>query len=217
MRKRLSRARARVRGDLLQRFAGFARSSTPGAAFAVTLLAATAAQPATAATVGTLAGASVFTGLAGKSLAGSMGSLGALASAGSGLTAGLLVAWLCRRVLVRYADDERERRAIVRTYHRYLLLSLAAIVPAMAVHWLLAEPWLTAVAVGGALVVMNQQTLVALPRVMDPLLARDAARHPRGAARRQLLYRLTFGVSGTLVGNVGVVGLLVIAYLRGAG
>lgn len=214
VRKRLSRARARVRDDLLQRFAVFARSSAPGAAFAVSLLAATAGQPAAAATV---AGASVFTGVAGKSLAGSMGSLGALASAGSGLTAGLLVAWLCRRVLVRYADDPEERRAIVRAYHRYVLLSCASALGAVAVHVLWGEPWLTAAAIVAALVVSNQQMLVALPRVMDPLLARDAARHPRGAERRQLLYRLTFGVSGTLISNIGVIGVLAIMFLRGAG
>jgi hypothetical protein len=49
---------------------------------------------------------------------------------------------------------------------------------------------------------------------MNPLLARDAARHPHGAARRQLLYRLCFGVSGTMIANLTVLGMLGITYLR---
>jgi RNA polymerase sigma factor (sigma-70 family) len=211
VRKRLSRARQSVREDLLRRFADFARDSAPGAAFALTVTTAIGgfSKPAVAAGVAA-AGSSMAAGIAAKSV------FGSIAVSGMGLFTGVLVAWLCRSLLARYADDDAERRSILRTYDVYLMTSFAIIIGAFVVHWLV-DGWIPmfAVVVAG-LVIVNYQLLVSLPRVMNPLLARDASRHPHGAARRQLLYRLTFGVSGTLISNLAVLGMLVVLYLHTA-
>jgi RNA polymerase sigma factor (sigma-70 family) len=210
VRKRLSRARQSVRDDLLRRFADFARDSAPGAAFALTITTAIGgfSKPAAAASVA--AAGSMAAGIAAKSV------LGSVAAVGTGVVASVLVTWLCRGILARYADNDAERRAILRTYDLYLLTSLVVVVGAIAAGWLFESriPMLAAVVAG--LVILNYQTLVSLPRVMAPLLARDAARNPRGAARRQLLYRLTFGVSGTLISNLVVLGMLAVLYLHTA-
>lgn len=211
VRKRLSRARQSVRDDLLRRFADFARDSAPGAAFALTITTAIGgfSKPAAAASMAA-AGSSMAAGIAAKSV------FGSVAAAGTGVFAGVLVAWLCRGILARYADNDAERRAILRTYDLYLLTSFVAVVGAVAAGWLFESriPMLAAAIAG--LVILNCQTLVSLPRLMDPLLARDAARNPHGAARRHLLYRLTFGVSGTLISNLVVLGMLAVLYLHGA-
>ena len=60
----------------------------------------------------------------------------------------------------------------------------------------------------------NYPCLVSLPRLMNPLLARDAQRDPKGAARRALGYRLMFGPSGVIITNLGVVGALLILFLQ---
>lgn len=211
VRKRLSRARRSVREDLLRRFGEFARSSAPTVAFALTVTSTLGgvAKPAAAAGMMT-ASSSLAAGVIGKSLYGS------IAAAGGGLLTGALVAWFCRKLLARYADDEAERLAILKTYDAYLLTSLAVIVAVIVVSWLTEGPLPMFAAIIAGLAIINYQMLVPLPRLMNPLLARDAARHPHGAERRQLLYRLTFGVSGALVSSISVLGLLVILYLQSA-
>lgn len=211
VRKRLSRARQSVRDDLLKRFADFARDTAPGAAFALTVTTALGgfSKPAAAAGLATM-GTSFAAGVIGKSL------LGSLAAAGTGLFTGLLAAWLCRKLLVRYADNDAERSAIVRTYNVYMLTAMAIILGAFAARWMFDSPIPMFAAIVAGFAVVNYQMLVSLPRLMNPLLARDAARHPKGAARRQLFYRLTFGVSGTLISNLSVLGMLAIMYLHTA-
>lgn len=206
VRKRLSRARASVRDDLLTRFSDFARASAPSAAFVVGITAAIGfSKPAAAATLG----------MAGKSIAGGLFAKLAMGSAGvaaGGIAGGIIATWLCRKVLERYADNEAERRAIVAFYRVYIGTSLLLLLAIFGVHWLFQDNLKTLGAVLVALAVMNYQMLVPLPRLMNPLLRRDAERDPEGAAMRQLGYRLTFGLSGVLVSNLVVVGMLVIGH-----
>ena len=209
VRKRLSRARQSVREDLLKRFADFARDTAPGATFALAVTTAIGGFSKPAAAAGAMtAGSSLVAGVAAKS------ALGSMAAAGAGVFVGVLVAWLCRGLLARYADDEVERRAILRTYNGSILTSVLIVVGVMVAAWLFDSRLAAVVVLAAGMAVFNYQLLVSLPRVMDPLLARDAARHPQGAARRQMFYRLTFGVSGTLISNIAVLGMLAIAYLR---
>lgn len=209
VRKRLSRARQSVRDDLLRRFADFARDSAPGAAFALAVTTALGGMSKPAAAAGALtAGSSLAVGVVAKS------ALGSIAAAGAGMFVGVLVAWLCRGLLARYADDETERRQILRTYHWSILTSMLIVAGVFVAAWVFDGPLPALAVLTAGMVIFNCQVLVSLPRVMNPLLARDAVRHPLGAARRQLLYRLCFGVSGTMIANLTVLGMLGITYLR---
>ncbi|MEQ4573743.1 MAG: hypothetical protein ABN502_02185, partial [Gammaproteobacteria bacterium] len=76
---------------------------------------------------------------------------------------------------------------------------------AAAIGLLTHGPWPLALAMLAGLVVLNYDLIVTVQRVMAPLLARDAARAPQTARRRQLVYRLNFGTSGLIVSNTGVV------------
>lgn len=208
VRKRLQRARQSVRDDLLTRFSEFARSSAPSAAFAVGVTAALGiTKPAAAAGLG----------IATKSIAGSLFARFALGFAGAasgGLLGGLVAAWFARSTLLDYADDEAERGVLRRFIHRYMGLSLAMIAVIIATHFLFHEERHTFVAIAIALLLMNWQLLVMLPRLVDPLMARDAKRDPVGAKQRLLAYRLTWGRSGVLMSNIIVIGSLVIAHFH---
>lgn len=208
VRKRLQRARQSVRDDLLTRFSEFARSSAPSAAFAVGVTAALGiTKPAAAAGLG----------IATKSIAGSLFARFALGFAGAasgGLLGGLVAAWFARSTLLDYADDDAERGALRRFIHRYMGLSLAMIAVIIATHLLFHEERHTFVAIAIALLLMNWQLLVMLPRLVDPLMARDARRDPVGAKQRLLAYRLTWGRSGVLMSNIIVIGSLVIAHFH---
>ena len=81
-------------------------------------------------------------------------------------------------------------------------------------HLAFRDPGNTFIAIAVALLVMNWQLLVTLPRLMNPLLARDARRDPIGARQRLLAYRLTWGRTGVLMSNIVVIGSLVIAHLH---
>ncbi|MDH7454682.1 RNA polymerase sigma factor [Luteimonas composti] len=208
VRKRLSRARQSVREDLLARFGEFARSSAPSAAFAVGVTAALGiSKPAAAAGLG----------IATKSIAGSLFArfaLGIAGAAAGGLLGGLVAAWFARGIILDYAADEHERSALLRFSRRYIGLSLAMIVAIIATHALLRDPASTFIAISVALLAMNWQLLVILPRLMNPLLARDARQDPVGAGQRMLAYRLTWGRTGVLMSNIVVIGSLVIAHLH---
>ena len=208
VRKRLSRARQSVRDDLLTRFGEFARSSAPSAAFAVGVTATLGiTKPAAAAGLG----------IATKSIAGSLFARFALGFAGAasgGLLGGLVAAWFARGTLLDYADDESERGALRRFVHRYMGLSLAMIAAIIATHVVFRDELHTFVAIAVALLLMNWQLLVMLPRLVDPLMARDARRDPVGAKQRLLAYRLTWGRSGVLMSNIIVIGSLVIAHFH---
>ena len=208
VRKRLSRARQSVRDDLLTRFGEFARSSAPSAAFAVGVTAALGiTKPAAAAGLG----------IATKSIAGSLFARFALGFAGAasgGLLGGLVAAWFARSTLLDYADTEAERAPLSRFIHRYMGLSLAMIGVIIATHLLFHDERHTFVAIAIALLLMNWQLLVMLPRLVDPMMARDTRRDPIGAKQRLLAYRLTWGRSGVLMSNIIVIGSLVIAHFH---
>jgi len=208
VRKRLSRARQSVRDDLLSRFGDFARSSAPGAAFAVGVSAALGiSKPAAAAGLG----------LATRSVAGSLlarCALGFAGAAAGGLLGGLVAAWFARGILLDYAQGPAERDMLQGFARRYVGLSLAMIAVIVATHFMSRDVSHTFIAIGIALLLMNWQLLVILPRRANPLLARDARRDPVGARQRLLAYRLTWGRTGVLMSNLIVVGSLVIAHLH---
>ena len=209
VRKRLSRARKSLRGDLLSRFSDFARATAPGTAFAVGVTAMLGfSRPAAAAGFAKVGG-SVLGGVLGRSVLGTAGALG------GGLLAGLLTAWLCRKMLLAYADDDTERGDILRVYHTYIWTSLLAVGLTLASAFVFGSVVPTYALALGAIAVLNWQLLGPLARVMQPLLRRDAIRNPEGARSRQLLYRLTFGPSGVAISNLAIVGGLVLLFLRG--
>jgi RNA polymerase sigma factor (sigma-70 family) len=210
VRKRLSRARGSVRDDLLRRFAEFARTSAPSAAFAavVTATLGSISKPASAA--GLIAAGS---GVAGMTLGKLL--LGAAASVGTGLLAAVASLYLCARQLQAYADTNEERAAIRRWVRNYAVISVALALAAMVAALLDAGWQAIAAIVLGALPILNYQMMVPLPRLMNPMRERDALRRPEGAARRALAYRLVWGSTGILITNIAMVGGLVIVTLLG--
>ena len=208
VRKRLSRARQSVRDDMLARFSEFARGSAPGAAFAVGITTALGVtKPAAAAGLG----------IATKSLAGGLlarFALGFAGAAAGGLLGGLVAACFSRGVILDYADDTEELDAIRRFSLRYILASLAMVVAIIATHVLFRDERATFGMIAVALLLMNWQLLVMLPRLMDPLLARDALRDQIGARARLLAYRLTWGRTGVMMSNLIVIGSLLIVHLH---
>ncbi|MET0289870.1 MAG: RNA polymerase sigma factor [Pseudoxanthomonas sp.] len=203
VRKRLSRARETVREELLQRFGSFARGSAPSTAFTATLVGVLglASKPAAAAGV-EVAAASVGGSVLGKLLAGSAAA-GAGAIAG-GLLSGGITAWLMRGVLFRFTESEAERRVVWAAYRRYLVVGLVwvAIVILVAIFSTSAWPLAGAVLIG--LTVVTCEALGPLRRTMRPFIARDTARDPRGARKRQMAYRLSFSVTATLLSDCAV-------------
>jgi len=226
VRKRLSRARAHVREQLLARFGEFARGTAPGAAFAVTVTSALMiAAPGTAtaavalgAGLGTVGGAGKLGGGLGVSaLSGgtALGSLGAavLARAGAiptqawlsilvGMVVGFTVTYASGFYLLRYAEDDGERRQI-RGFIRLSTLTAAVVcfvtlmLALMGAHIVGVSAFL---AVG--MLAINYQCLVILSRIMAPMLARDAARHGRTGPTR--LYQSTYGKPAVLFSNLFV-------------
>ncbi|PBJ83324.1 RNA polymerase subunit sigma-70 [Lysobacteraceae bacterium NML93-0399] len=221
VRKRLSRARRSLREDLVARFRDFATSSAPGTAFTLLVTAGLAsfAKPATAGTVaGVAAGGAFGAGIAGKA---AMGSASAIGVAGVSLVFGGLTMWLCRKMVARYADTEAERIAILKLYDRWFLWgSLAGGLLALCVGFFvsageLSVSWISIIFMI-ALLPYNYPLLTSMPRLMNPLIARDIARDPKGGARRALGYRLMFGTSGLILTNLGLVGTLLIIWLKTA-
>lgn len=209
VRKRLSRARRCLRTELLERFRDFANGSAPAATFAVAVTAALGgiSKPAAAAGMAT-AGGTMAGGVIGKLLFGGAG------AAFTGLLGGAVTMWFCRRLLERYADNETERRAILRAYDIYLLTALVCGF-LVGVTWLSEARVFMWAAIGASFVVLNYIMLVPIPRVMNPLVERDARRNPRTAYWRRLGYRLSMGPSGVLISNVAVAGMLAISYMQG--
>lgn len=226
VRKRLSRARAAVRTQMLVRFGEFARSSAPGAAFAAAVMsAALITAPgvagttlAVAAGLGTASGASKLGGSLGISaLSGgtALGSLGAAMFARAGaipseawgvigiaLAIGFVTTYVSGFYLLTYAEHEAERVQIRRLVRLMMLTAAAACVPTLLLSLGGAGVWWTLGALGAGMMVVNYQCLITLPRLMGPLLARDAARH--GRSRPTWIYQSTFGRPAVLWSNVFV-------------
>src|SRR5690606_38129318 len=142
-----------LRGDLLSRFGDFARSTAPGTAFAVGVTAMLGfSRPAAAAGFARVGGGVVGSVL-GKGVLGTAGALG------GGLLAGLVTAWLCRKMLVAYADDEAERGEILRVYHTYVWSSLLAVGLTLASAFVSGSLVPTYALALAAIVVLNWQLL----------------------------------------------------------
>jgi RNA polymerase sigma factor (sigma-70 family) len=109
VRKRLSRARADIRAELLQRLGEFARSSAPGAAFTAVVLGSLtiASPPAAAATIAIGGGALAGKGAL-KLLAGSLGGIGL------GIAGALAGVWWGLLKYLRQPFDRTEFRALIR-------------------------------------------------------------------------------------------------------
>lgn len=204
VRKRLQRARDRVRAELLERLGRFAKASAPGTAFtaAVALALTTAAPPAAAATafgVGALGGAKGVAKLGG----------GAFGGALAGLVGGLSGVWLGVRHYLRAPFDARERRGVL-----IYAWAASALVVAFCAGIVALAPvpgWLPHLAVTlGFFVGILLLCGVYLPRVLAPRRARERALDPDGAARRQARERrlgrigaaagLLLGIGGLVLG-----------------
>jgi len=209
VRKRLSRARQTVREELLRRFGEFARSSAPSAAFAIGVITALGvSKPAAAAGFGGIVAKTVFRGVFARFAMGFAG-----AAAGS-LLGGLVAAWFSRGIVYGYADNMEELAVIRRFTHRYMLLTLVLSAMVAATHFLFHQPHYTFAAIAFTLLAMNWQLLVMLPRLMAPMIERDARRDPVGAPARLLAYRLTWGRTGVMLSNIVVIVSLLIVHLR---
>ena len=228
VRKRLSRARASVREDLLQRFGGLARSTAPSAAFALAVagaLATAAPASATAAVVGSgvfgagagkLGAGGLATGGAAGGVAG--GSLGLIAQAMTGhpgflpgvvagTIAGGLMSALTWWYLARFCQTPREAEQ-VRRFMRLSAVTGALLLLCLMLAVVFGSGWIAvAVAVVG-LAVANYQYLVVLRRIMDPILA-----HPANASRRSG-YGYVMGAKAAWFGSAIALATIVFALYR---
>ena len=228
VRKRLSRARASVREDLLQRFGGLARSTAPSAAFALAVAGALApAAPASA--TAAVVGSGVFGAGAGKLGAGGLatggaaggvagGSLGLIAQAMTGhpgflpgvvagTIAGGLMSALTWWYLARFCQTPREADQ-VRRFMRLSAVTGALLLVGLMLAVVFGSGWMAvAVAVVG-LAVTNYQYLVVLRRIMDPILA-----HPANASRRAE-YGYVMGTKAAWLGSAIALAAIVFALYR---
>ena len=228
VRKRLSRARASVREDLLQRFGGLARSTAPSAAFALAVAGALApAAPASA--TAAVVGSGVFGAGAGKLGAGGLatggaaggvagGSLGLIAQAMTGhpgflpgvvagTIAGGLMSALTWWYLARFCQTPREAEQ-VRRFMRLSAVTGALLLLCLMLAVVFGSGWIAvAVAVVG-LAVANYQYLVVLRRIMDPILA-----HPANASRRSG-YGYVMGAKAAWFGSAIALATIVFALYR---
>ncbi|KRG39953.1 RNA polymerase subunit sigma-70 [Stenotrophomonas pictorum JCM 9942] len=229
VRKRLSRARASVRGEMLRRFGEFARASAPGTAFAAVVSSAVMlAAPGTASAIaiGSMAGAGKLGagGLGANTVSGGAagGSIGAVANSlmhnphdlwliAVGIGIGMLTACIASLYLLRYAEtaDERERvRRFLRLHNVTTVLFCGSILAVVVLNLGLATG-LGIMAAG--MIALNYQYLVTLPRVMAPMLARDAARH--GRTGPSWVYRSMFGRTAMVSATVFTVGAVLFSLL----
>lgn len=185
VRKRLSRARETVRSEMLARFGDFARGSAPAAGFAlaVTGTLTLASPPAAAAALVGMGSAA-----AGKSLLQLV--VGALGSAGIGLTGAFAGIWWGLRRSLRDALDEPERAelkrsAAINAIASGVFMMLITLCAALKSGWVLLV-LLTALFFG----VIFWQSAIVEPRIKARRHAHEAALDPIGAARRRRRERI---------------------------
>ncbi|MGH8054052.1 MAG: RNA polymerase sigma factor [Stenotrophomonas sp.] len=229
VRKRLSRARASVREEMLKRFGEFARSTAPSTAFAAVVSSAVMlAAPSTASAIAIgMAGAGKVGagGVGANTLGGGAagGALGAVANglmpnpvelwlyAGGGIGIGMLAAWFASLYLLRYAETPAEQvrvRSFLRLHNLTTLLFCGSILVVVAFKLSLTVA-LTVMAIG--MITLNYQYLVTLPRLMAPMLARDAARHGRNGP--SWIYRSMFGRTAMVSATVFTVAVVLYTFL----
>ncbi len=200
VRKRLSRARASLREDLLARFGEFAASSAPGAAFTgIVATALSIASPPAAAkgilTVAAAGGAKTLAKIA----------LGAAGNIGFALFAAFGGIWLGLRRQLKGAIDEEERRGLIRSAAINGIASVLFMVCAIALASF-DDGWLLPVlAMLGFMAVVFYQTIVVQPRVLARRHALEAQRDPVRAAKMRRRERIQCWLGATigLVGGVG--------------
>lgn len=235
VRKRLSRARASVREEMLKRFGEFARSTAPGTAFAALVSSALMlAAPGTASAVILSTSIGVAGGSAGKIGLGGLGAhsaLGGAAAGGLGATLnnvfpnpfdlwvvlgsmlfGTLAAFFSSLYLLHYADTPAERKQVLRFMRLHTLTALLFCLSALGgvVLRLGTTAGLLLLAMG--MIALNYQYLVTLPRIMGLMLARDAARHGRSGP--SWIYRSLFGRGAVATASVLVVVAVAFVLLR---
>ncbi len=204
VRKRLSRARASLREEVRTSLARSLAVTVPGAAFTtvVTTVLMTASPPAAAAAA---MGLGAKTGV--KLLAG--------ASAGIliGLIGGIAGVILGLRKWIRTSTDPEELAGLLRLRRAGIITVVLAVagftISSLLPGWLPAT--LTFVVFLGAIA---WQHMIALPRVLEPRLARERARDPAAAAKRQRRQRiLAWGgmILGAVCGGGGLVAGLVMS------
>ncbi len=201
VRKRLSRARAMVRDELLQRFGEFARSTAPTAAFTMIVMGGlVGAMPA--ASAATVIGSGVLgSGLLGKLGTGGLatggitggvagGSLGvifeqltrhpaAVGGAVGGIAGGLLGYAFTWWYLARFCQTAQERLQ-VRRFMALNTVTGAAWTFSLMLATVLLPGWqAVAITTVVGLAAVNYQYLSILPRIMDPILAYPANRQRR--------------------------------------
>lgn len=193
VRKRLSRARASLREDLLARFGEFAAGSAPGLAFtSVIATALTIASPPAAAkgilTIAAAGGAKTL----GKIVFGAAGSIGfALIGAFGGI-------WLGLRKQLKGAIDEEERRGLIRSATINGIASVLFMVCAIALARY-DDGWvLPVLAMLAFMAVIFHQTIVVQPRVLARRHAREAQRDPPLAAKIRRRERIQCWLGATI-------------------
>lgn len=199
VRKRLSRARQSIRGELLARLGTFARDSAPTAAFtAIVTAALTIASPpaAAAAILGT--GVAVAGKTLGKLL------LGALGAAAIGVLGAFVGIYLGLRRQLRGALDDAERGALTRSAVVTALASLGFVV-AVTLSNLYTDGWIAPVVCMLVFIALVfYQAMVAQPRILARRHAAEAARDPEAAARRRHRERVLSwlgAMSGLVIGG----------------
>jgi len=226
VRKRLSRARACVREQMLARFGEFARSSAPGTAFAVTLASSLLIAAPTSASAAVVLGS----GLGAAGGAGKLGSGLGLSALGGGTALGSLWATFMARAgalpahawqamgiaalagfaltyasgfyLLSYADTERERQQLRRLVRQMMGVAALTCLATLGLSLAHAGVWWVVASLLAGTAAINYQYLVSLQRIMAPMLARDAARHGRN--RPTWIWQSTFGRPAVLWSNVFV-------------
>ena len=203
VRKRLSRARASVREEMLKRLGDFARSSAPSAAFA-TLVASTlsvASPPAAAASILGV-GATVGVKTLGKIVLGSMGGIAL------GLGAAFAGVYLGLKRNLRGAIDAEERRALIRSASISGLASVGFMV-GIVFTARYSTTWMPSVLVAMVFfAIVFWQSMVVEPRIKVRRHALEAARDPARAARCRRRERL-LGWLACIVGfGLGGAGLI---------
>lgn len=199
VKKRMSRARERIREELLERFGETVRATAPGAAFTLSVAAALSiAAPASAATSGAAAA---------KLMGGSPKLLALFASALPGAIAGGAGVLLGVRKHLQRAIDDQERREL-RQFGRQgvLLTTVASLGFAVAGYF-----------DSKSLLVVNYVAFVAtmmwlmqwrLPRITARRVAMERERDPIGVASREKRDRLHAIIGCTL--GLGISALTVI-------
>lgn len=235
VRKRLSRARASVREEMLKRFGEFARSSAPGAAFAAVVSSAVMlAAPGTASAVILSTSIGVAGGSAGKAGLAGLGTnsaLGGTAAGGLGavlntvfpnpfdlwvvlgsMLFGTLAAFFSSLYLLHYAQTPAERSQLRRFMRLHTLTAVLFCISALAGVALRVGTTAGLLLLALGMTALNYQYLVTLPRIMAPMLARDAARHGRSGP--SWIYRSLFGRGAVASASVLVVAAVASALLR---